>query len=125
MSERRNVNDRRNIDRRRSQRSPVDCQIRFMSAATPSTILQGSLLDASASGLRLALTHTISVGEKLLVEARRGLRVVCNVTVQVIWTELETDGQQTVGCESLTDLSPRQLSQLKSVAAEVASIATA
>ena len=125
MSERRNTGgERRLTDRRRSQRSPIDCQIRLLSAATPSAILQGSLLDASVSGVRLVLSNTIAIGEKLLVEARRGSRVLCNVTVQVIWTEPESAGQYTIGCESLTDLSPRQLSQLKSVVAESVSIAT-
>ncbi len=123
MSERRNTGDRRLTERRRSQRSPIDCQIRLLSAAAPSAILQGSLLDASVSGLRLAMSNPIAIGEKLLVEARRGARVLCNVTVQVIWTEPESAGQHTIGCESLGDLSPRQLSQLKSVAAESTSIA--
>jgi hypothetical protein len=110
-------------DRRRSQRSPIDCQIRLLSANAPSQIVQGNLLDASASGLRLMLSNPTKTGEKLLVEARRGSRVVCNVTVQVIWTEPESTGGYCAGCESLTDLSPRQLSQLKSVAAEVATAA--
>ena len=125
MSERRNTGgERRLTDRRRSQRSPIDCQIRLLSAATPGDILQGSLLDASISGVRLVLSDSIAVGEKLLVEARRGSRVLCNVTVQVIWTEPESAGRHTIGCESLNDLSPRQLSQLKSVVAESTSIAT-
>ena len=124
MAERRNTGDRRVTDRRRSQRSPIDCQIRLLSAATPNQILQGCLQDASTSGVRLVLSGSISVGEKLLVEARRGSRVLCNVTVQVIWTEVESARRHIVGCESLTELSPRQLSQLKSVAAEVASVAS-
>ena len=118
MAERRGIADRRTSDRRRSLRSPIDCQIRLLSAATPSRILSGSLLDASSSGLRLILAHSIEVGEKLLIEARRGARVVCNITVQVVWIESESPNEFRVGCELLTDLSPRQLSQLKSVATE-------
>jgi hypothetical protein len=118
MAERRGTVDRRTSDRRRSLRSPIDCQIRLLSAATPSRILSGNLLDASSSGLRLILTHSIEVGEKLLIEARRGSRVVCNITVQVVWVESEITNEFRVGCELLTDLSPRQLSQLKSVATE-------
>ena len=125
MPERRNTDDRRGSDRRRSQRSPIDCQIRLLSAAAPSNILQGSLLNASVSGVRLLLSQPIAVGEKLLVEARRGARVLCNVTVQVIWIEPESAGRVIIGCESLTELSPRQLSQLKSATVETASIATA
>ena len=125
MAERRNTGDRRVTDRRQSQRSTVDCQIRLLSAATPLRIVQGNLLDASASGVRLTVSHDIAVGEKLLVEARRGSRVLCNVTVQVIWSEPQPDGQFTVGCESLSELSPRQLTQLKSVATDPSKVATA
>lgn len=123
MADRRNTGDRRVTDRRRSQRSTIDCQIRLLSAATPSLILQGNLLDASVSGVRLVMSDSICVGEKLLVEARRGSRVLCNVTVQVIWCEPESAGRHLIGCESLSELSPRQLSQLKTVAAEVAAVA--
>jgi hypothetical protein len=66
----------------------------------------------------------MAIGEKLLVEARRGSRVLCNVTVQVIWAEIESERRHIIGCESLTELSPRQLSQLKSVAVEAAEVAT-
>lgn len=124
MVERRYSNDRRVTDRRRTQRSSIDCQIRLLSAAAPSQIVQGSLLDASVSGLRVSNEHAIAAGEKLLIEARRAGRVVCNVTVQVIWTESQPDGRYIIGCESLTDLSPRQLAQLKSVAAESAAVAS-
>lgn len=123
MADRR-IGDRRVSDRRRSQRSPIDCQIRLLSAKAPSQVVQGSLLDASASGMRLALAQSISIGEKLLIEARRASRIVCAVTVQVVWVESDA-GQCTAGCESVTDLSPRQLSQLKSAATDIASIATA
>lgn len=124
MGDRRTAGDRRISDRRQAQRSSVDCQIRLLSSKSPSQVLQGSLLDASVSGLRLVLSQPISIGEKLLIEARRSSRVVCNVTVQVIWVEAGAVGQFTVGCESIADLSPRQLSQLKSAATEVVSVAT-
>jgi hypothetical protein len=124
MGDRRTAGDRRVSDRRQAQRSPVDCQIRLLSAKTPSQVLQGSLLDVSATGMRLVLSQPISIGEKLLIEARRSSRVVCNVTVQVIWVEAGAVGQINVGCESIADLSPRQLSQLKSAATDVASVAT-
>lgn len=124
MGDRRTAGDRRISDRRQSQRSPVDCQIRLLSSKSPSQVLQGSLSDASVSGLRLVLSQPISIGEKLLIEARRSSRVVCNVTVQVIWVEAGAVGQINVGCESISDLSPRQLSQLKSAATEVVSVAT-
>jgi len=123
MPERRNTGDRRTSDRRRAQRSQVACQIRILSAAAPSQIVQGTLLDASVSGVRLTSSTSIAVGEKLLVEARRQGRVVCNVTVQVIWSVPETAGSHTIGCESLAEMTPRQLNQLKSVAAEAASLA--
>ncbi|MFO1044068.1 MAG: PilZ domain-containing protein [Planctomycetaceae bacterium] len=118
MAERRGTSDRRTSDRRRSLRTPIDCQIRLLSAATPSCILSGNLLDASNSGIRLILAHSIDVGEKLLIEARRGSRVVCNITVQVVWVESDSSDEFRVGCESLTELSPRQLNQLKSATAE-------
>ena len=118
MSERRIPSDRRTTERRRSERSPIDCQIRLLSSTEPSQILSGSLLDVSNSGLRLILSRAIEPGEKLLIEARCETRVVCNVTVAVIWAESESSGEFRVGCESLSDLSPRQLSRLKSAAME-------
>lgn len=122
MAERRGDNgERRTSDRRRSLRSQIDCQIRLLSAAKPSRILDGSLLDASSSGLRLILAHAIEIGEKLLIEARRGSRVVCNITVQVVRVETDSPNEVQVGCELLTELSPRQLSQLKSASSMSAS----
>jgi hypothetical protein len=118
MSERRNTGERRVADRRRSTRSLVDCRIRLLSAKSPSQIVQGNLLDASVSGARLKVSQAVAVGEKLLVEAKRGSKVLCNVTVQVIWCEREQANQFTLGCESLTELSPRQLTQLKSAAVD-------
>lgn len=124
MSERRNTsNDRRLNDRRRTQRSPIDCEIRLLSKAAPSQVLQASLQNVSASGLRLVGQHEIAIGEKLLIEARRDSRVVCNVTVQVVWSESGPDGHFVMGCESLADFTPRQLSELKSVAAEADTVA--
>lgn len=120
MGERRSSGDRRVADRRRSQRSPVNCQIRLLSAAAPLTIVPGRLHDASESGVRLLLPQSIAVGEKLLVEARRGSRVVCNVTVQVIWAVPAPSDQIIAGCESLSPLSSRQLAQLKPACSEVA-----
>lgn len=121
MSDRRS-NDRRTSDRRKTQRTQIDCQIRMLSDASPSEVLPASLLDVSVTGLRLIGSHPISVGEKLLIEARRESHVVCNVTVQVIWSESEPAGHFIIGCESLTDFTPRQLSELKSVA-EAAAVA--
>lgn len=118
MTDRRNTGDRRVADRRRSERSAVNCQIRLLSASAPSLIVPGGLLDASESGVRLLMMHPVSIGEKLLVEARRGARVVCNVTVQVIWVDPASNGPHVLGCESLSPLSKRQLEQLKSACTE-------
>lgn len=123
MSERRTSADRRMRDRRRYERSAVNCQIRLLSDATPSNIVQGSVLDVSETGLRLTLTQPIAVGEKLLIEARRGTRVVCNVTAHVVRSVIAENGQCIVGCESILPLSDRQLSQLKAVSMESAGLA--
>lgn len=125
MGDRRILGDRRVADRRQSLRSTVDCQIRLLSAKAPSQIVQGSLFDVSASGMRLVLSQPVLVGEKLLIEARRASRVVCNVIVRVIWVEAGTAHQCNVGCESVAELSLRQLNQLKSAAADLTSVATA
>lgn len=125
MGDRRTSGDRRVADRRQSQRSTVDCQIRLLSAMAPSQVVQGSLFDVSASGMRLVLSQPVSVGEKLLIEARRASRVVCNVIVRVIWVEAGTAHQSNVGCESVAELSLRQLNQLKTVATDLTSVATA
>lgn len=125
MGDRRTLGDRRVADRRQSQRSTVDCQIRLLSATAPAQVVQGRLFDVSASGMRLILSQPVSVGEKLLIEARRASRVVCNVIVRVIWVEGGVDRHCNVGCESVADLTPRQLTQLKSAVEELASVATA
>jgi hypothetical protein len=124
MADRRTLRDRRVADRRQSQRSKVDCQIRLLSAAAPAQVVRGSLFDVSVSGMRLILSQPVSVGEKLLIEARRDSRVVCNVIVRVIWIEGLANPQCTVGCEAVAELTTRQLSQLKSAATDLASVAT-
>ena len=62
------------------------------------------------------LEQSVPTGEKLLIEVRDSVRTVCNVTVEVVWSEADASGQHCIGCESLTELSDRQMSQLKAAA---------
>ncbi len=116
MSERRNVGDRRVSDRRQSTRLPMSREVRFLSAASPTDVLQGHLQDVSSTGVRLVLEKPVSTGEKLLIEVREADRTLCNVTVQVVWIESSDTDHHRIGCESLAELTPRQMSQLKSTA---------
>lgn len=116
MPERRQLNNRRRSDRRQSARETLFREIRFLSAASPTTVWPGRLEDVSTTGLRLMLEQSVPTGEKLLIEVRDSARTVCNVTVEVVWSEADASGQYGIGCESLTELSARQMSQLKAAA---------
>ena len=114
MSERRIPDDRRRTDRRQSKRLPLAREVRFLSTASPTTVLRGHLQDVSTSGVRLMLEQLVPQGEKLLIEVRDAARTLCNVTVEVVWIESVSPRRHSIGCESLAELSPRQMSQLKS-----------
>ena len=62
------------------------------------------------------LEQLVPQGEKLLIEVREAERTLCNVTVEVVWIESDSSMRHCIGCESLTGLSVRQMSQLKSAA---------
>ncbi len=116
MSDRRIPDDRRLSDRRQAQRVPLAREVRFLSAASPTTVLRGHLQDVSTSGVRLMLEQLVPQGEKLLIEVRDAARTLCNVTVEVVWIESDSPKRHRIGCESLAELSPRQMKQLKSAA---------
>lgn len=114
MSERRIPNDRRRTDRRQAKRVPLAREVRFLSNASPTIVLRGHLEDVSTSGVRLMLEQLVPQGEKLLIEVRESERTLCNVTVEVVWIDSVSPKRHCIGCESLTELSARQMSQLKS-----------
>ena len=116
MPERRQPANRRRSDRRQSTRETLFREVRFLSAASPTTVWTGRLEDVSTAGMRLMLEQPVSTGEKLLIEVRDAARTVCNVTVQVVWADADLSGHHNIGCESLTELSSRQMSQLKAAA---------
>ncbi len=116
MSERRIPDDRRRSDRRLAKRVPLAREVRFLSNASPTTVLRGHLQDVSTSGVRLMLEQLVPQGEKLLIEVRDAERTLCNVTVEVVWIESVSTKRHCIGCESLTELSARQMTQLKSAA---------
>ena len=116
MSERRIPDDRRLADRRQAKRVPLAREVRFLSTSSPTTVLQGHLEDVSTSGVRLMLEQILPQGEKLLIEVRDVAKTLCNVTVEVVWIESVSPKRHCIGCESLTELSARQMSQLKSAA---------
>ena len=119
MPERRQLDNRRRMDRRQSARETMFHEVRFLSAASPTTVWPGRLEDVSTTGLRLILEQRVPTGEKLLIEVRNSARTVCNVTVEVVWSEADASGQHSIGCESLTELSARQMTQLKAAAGEM------
>lgn len=109
--------DRRNIDRRRTQRHYLDADIRFLRAGgAPHEILEGELLDVSRTGLRLALRNALVPDDRLLIEVRDQARACFNLTAVVVWVEPHAPGGVLVGCELCVDLSPKQHARLKQLA---------
>lgn len=120
MIDRRHPFDRRQRhDRREQSRQASVAEIRFLRAnSTTARPLTGELLDVSAIGVRLLLGSSVTVCERLLIEARDGANRCCNLTAQVVWTEATEEGRHRVGCELLVPLSERQLKLLRSFAVE-------
>jgi len=116
MTDRRIPADRRSADRRQAKRLPLTREVRFLSTASPTTVLRGQLEDVSTSGVRLMLEQHVPQGEKLLIEVRDATKTLCNVTVEVVWIESVAPQRHCIGCESLIELSARQMTQLKSAA---------
>ena len=119
---RRQDTDRRVADRRNPRRQFSDAPIRFLRAATTTAecVLEGELLDASSSGVRLLLGGRLEVGEKLLVEVRDGDRGCFNLTAEVVWCEPADDDRFEVGCNLCVDLSARQFDYLQRLSAREA-----
>lgn len=124
MSDRRHPEERRNADRRQAKRLSLYREVRFLSAASPTTVYKGHLEDVSTSGVRLMLERLVPQGEKLLIEVRDDERTLCNVTVQVVWIESSSAREHCIGCELLAKLTPRQMEQLKSAAVGASAVAT-
>ena len=122
MIDRRNLGDRRHgFDRRDRTRHPLTAELRFLRAgADPAQVLQGELLDVSATGIRISLDQQLKAGENLLVEMRGPDQRCLNLTAQVVWSEPAPEAGHRVGCELRMEMSRSQRNLLRTLIGETA-----
>lgn len=111
--------ERREDERRESPRFPVSGSVRFLRATdnTPD-IIDGEVVEASLTGMRVELDQPVSKGEQLLVEVSSHLHGGFSITAQVMWVEIGFDDRHIAGCEFCTILSLKQRAQLQRLADE-------
>ena len=115
MIERRNLNPRRQPDKRRSinrrekPRTKFEAEVRFLRVGDPANeVLHGELLDASVGGFRILFDDYLSPTDRILVEVTCANEHCFNLSAEVIWVEETQQGLQRVGCELSADLNPKQ-----------------
>jgi hypothetical protein len=111
--------ERREDERRESPRFPVSGTVRFLRAndGIPD-VIDGSIVEASLTGMRVVLDQLVRKGEQLLVEVSSHLHGGFNITAQVMWVEVDFGDQHIAGCEFCTILSLKQRAQLQRLAEE-------
>ncbi len=111
--------ERRDIERRDSPRFPVAASVRFLrtTSETPE-IIDGDVIEASLTGMRVELDQPVRKGEQLLIEVSSQLNGGFNVTAQIMWVEIGLNDRHIAGCEFCTILSLKQRAQLQRLAEE-------
>ncbi len=111
--------ERREDERRESPRFPVCGTVRFLRATdgTPD-VIDGSIVEASLTGMRVVLDQLVRKGEQLLVEVTSHLHGGFNITAQVMWVEVDFGDRHIAGCEFCSILSLKQRAQLQRLAEE-------
>ena len=106
--------ERREIERRDASRFPVSASVRFLRAtADGPEVIDGDVLDASLTGMRVVLERTVRKNEQLLVEVSSDFHGGFNVTAQIMWVEETPEECFIAGCEFCTILSLKQRAQLQ------------
>ena len=106
--------ERREVERRDSPRFPVAASVRFLRAAADGPeVIDGDVLDASLTGMRVILDRAVRKNEQLLVEVSSDFHGGFNVTAQIMWVEETPEECFIVGCEFCTILSLKQRAQLQ------------
>jgi hypothetical protein len=111
--------ERRDIERRESPRFPVTASVRFLrtTADTPD-VINGDVIEASLTGIRVELDQPVRKGEQLLIEVTSQFNGGFNVTAQIMWVEIGENDRHIAGCEFCTILSLKQRAQLQRLAEE-------
>ena len=111
--------EHREVERRDSPRFPVTASVRFLrTTAEPPEVIDGDVIEASLTGMRVELDQPVRKGEQLLVEVSSQLHGGFNVTAQIMWVELGLGDRHIAGCEFCTILSLKQRAQLQRLAEE-------
>lgn len=106
--------ERREDERRDSPRFPISANVRFLRAAADGPeVIDGDVMEASLTGMRVVLDQPVRRNEQLLVEVSSDFHGGFNVTAQIMWVEATPEGCFIAGCEFCTMLSLKQRAQLQ------------
>lgn len=106
--------ERREDERRDAPRFAVSASVRFLrAAATGPEVIDGEVLEASLTGMRVVLDQPVRKNEQLLVEVTSEIHGGFHVTAQIMWVEADLDERHIAGCEFCTILSLKQRAQLQ------------
>lgn len=106
--------ERREEERRDSPRFPVAASVRFLRATADSPeVIDGEVLEASLTGMRVVLDQPVRKNEQLLVEVSSDFHGSFNITSQIMWVEHTSEDGYIAGCEFCTILSLKQRAQLQ------------
>jgi hypothetical protein len=106
--------ERREQERRGSPRFPVTASVRFLRATEESSeVIEGDVVEASLTGMRVVLDKPVRKGEQLLVEVATEFYGGFSVTAQIMWVERDLSDVYIAGCEFCSILSLKQRAQLQ------------
>jgi hypothetical protein len=99
MNERRQPPQRLNPEHRESPRFPVAAGVRILRAAEDgSDVIDGDVMEASLTGMRVVLDQPVRKNEQLLVEVTSEFHGGVNVTAQIMW---DREHSRRVRCRQL------------------------
>jgi PilZ domain-containing protein len=111
--------ERREGERRESPRFPVTASVRFLRATDNGPeLIEGDMLEASLTGMRVSLGRPVRKGEQLLVEVCTEWHGNFSITAQIMWVERDAEDWHIAGCEFCSILSLKQRAQLQRLAEE-------
>lgn len=106
--------ERREDERRESPRFPVSASVRFLRATDDGPeVIDGDVMEASLTGMRVILDKPVRKNEQLLVEVSSDFHGGFNITAQIMWVEDTPEECFIAGCEFCTILSLEQRAQLQ------------
>ena len=106
--------ERREVERRESPRFLVSATVRFLRATDDGPeVIDGEVMVASLTGMRVILDKPVRKNEQLLVEVSSEFHGGFNITAQIMWVEDTPEECFIAGCEFCTILSLKQRAQLQ------------